>query len=593
MVSTSLRPACSPSRSARTRSPTISPTPSTPGYKADRTSQSGFGELLLANSATGATVGSQGTAVQVSSDRDRLLPQARPRDRRAAGLRDRRRGLLRRADRPRHALHAQRPVHRRRAGPPRDRPGRPGARPRRQRRSPSAATAASTRARSRSSTSSNPRKDGDSLVAGTPARQRRRPGPRRRARGLRRRRRALDGRHDRRRCAPSRRARRSSRPSTRRWARPPTRSAASAGLTPASSRCTMGSDALKFRVGGRPLRGHARRTELRGRRHGGTAAAPRLRRQRPGEREHDRLQAQPRRVPRPRLPAGRPACRRRASARDTAPPRSTPARRSPRARSSAPTARSTSPSRATASCAIKLGRRHPGADARRQPAGRRPRPPDHQHRRAAPAADHDPRGHRRGRRRDRAPTARSPPTAAASASSRSSRVRAPQALTPVGDNAFVHLRRVRQRRPPRRARPRSSSGALEASNVDMATSMVSMIESQRAFELASQGHPHGRPDVGDRQRGQAMSIVGLDSLPQVPETALPASVRNGSAKDKEAYRAALGLRAGAAGHAREVDGRHHRPARRGRLRRPRPGGVHQRPDRQRRPRPRRPSSTGP
>jgi flagellar basal-body rod protein FlgF len=39
---------------------------STPGYKADRTSQRGFGELLLANSATGAVVGPQGTAVQVS-----------------------------------------------------------------------------------------------------------------------------------------------------------------------------------------------------------------------------------------------------------------------------------------------------------------------------------------------------------------------------------------------------------------------------------------------------------------------------------------------------------------------------------------------
>jgi len=39
----------------------------TPGYKADRTSQAGFGELLLANSATGATVGPQGTAVQVSA----------------------------------------------------------------------------------------------------------------------------------------------------------------------------------------------------------------------------------------------------------------------------------------------------------------------------------------------------------------------------------------------------------------------------------------------------------------------------------------------------------------------------------------------
>jgi flagellar basal-body rod protein FlgF len=39
----------------------------TPGYKADRTSQAGFGELLLANSATGQVVGPQGTAVQVSA----------------------------------------------------------------------------------------------------------------------------------------------------------------------------------------------------------------------------------------------------------------------------------------------------------------------------------------------------------------------------------------------------------------------------------------------------------------------------------------------------------------------------------------------
>jgi flagellar basal-body rod protein FlgF len=38
---------------------------STPGYKADRTSQRTFNELLLANSATGATVGPQSTAVQV------------------------------------------------------------------------------------------------------------------------------------------------------------------------------------------------------------------------------------------------------------------------------------------------------------------------------------------------------------------------------------------------------------------------------------------------------------------------------------------------------------------------------------------------
>src|SRR4051794_13220983 len=37
----------------------------TPGYKADRTTQRSFGALLLANSATGAVVGSQGSAVSV------------------------------------------------------------------------------------------------------------------------------------------------------------------------------------------------------------------------------------------------------------------------------------------------------------------------------------------------------------------------------------------------------------------------------------------------------------------------------------------------------------------------------------------------
>jgi flagellar basal-body rod protein FlgG len=40
---------------------------STPGYKGDRTAQSSFGELLLANSTTGAVVGRQSTAVQVDS----------------------------------------------------------------------------------------------------------------------------------------------------------------------------------------------------------------------------------------------------------------------------------------------------------------------------------------------------------------------------------------------------------------------------------------------------------------------------------------------------------------------------------------------
>jgi flagellar basal-body rod protein FlgG len=63
-------------------------------------------------------------------------------------------------------------------------------------------------------------------------------------------------------------------------------------------------------------------------------------------------------------------------------------------------------------------------------------------------------------------------------------VRAPQALTSVGDNAFVTS--AASGNPI--AAPRATvveSGALEASNVDMATSMVDMIESQRAFELAS------------------------------------------------------------------------------------------------------------
>jgi flagellar basal-body rod protein FlgG len=40
---------------------------STPGYKSDRTSQRSFGELLLANTTTGAAVGGSGLAVQVSA----------------------------------------------------------------------------------------------------------------------------------------------------------------------------------------------------------------------------------------------------------------------------------------------------------------------------------------------------------------------------------------------------------------------------------------------------------------------------------------------------------------------------------------------
>ena len=38
-----------------------------------------------------------------------------------------------------------------------------------------------------------------------------------------------------------------------------------------------------------------------------------------------------------------------------------------------------------------------------------------------------------------------------------------------------------------------------------------------------------------------MSVAGLSGLTQVSEAALPAAVRNGTAKDKEAYKAALGF----------------------------------------------------
>jgi flagellar basal-body rod protein FlgG len=63
-------------------------------------------------------------------------------------------------------------------------------------------------------------------------------------------------------------------------------------------------------------------------------------------------------------------------------------------------------------------------------------------------------------------------------------VRSPQGLQPVGDNAFVATGTSGAVR----AAPASTTltqGALEMSNVDMAESMVAMIESQRAFQLTS------------------------------------------------------------------------------------------------------------
>jgi flagellar basal-body rod protein FlgG len=48
---------------------------STPGYKADRTSQRTFGDLMLANSTTGGRIGSQSTAVQVEAVQTDWTPQ--------------------------------------------------------------------------------------------------------------------------------------------------------------------------------------------------------------------------------------------------------------------------------------------------------------------------------------------------------------------------------------------------------------------------------------------------------------------------------------------------------------------------------------
>jgi flagellar basal-body rod protein FlgG len=63
-------------------------------------------------------------------------------------------------------------------------------------------------------------------------------------------------------------------------------------------------------------------------------------------------------------------------------------------------------------------------------------------------------------------------------------VRSPEQLTSVGDNAFVTSAASGNAV----AAPRAttlSQGALEMSNVDMAEAMVDLIQSQRAFELAS------------------------------------------------------------------------------------------------------------
>ncbi len=252
-------------------------------------------------------------------------------------------------------------------------------------------TARSTRARSASSALTNPRKEGDSLVAGTPAGAAAGTVRVGRAGELRRRRRPLDGRHDR--LHARLRGGPEGHPDDRRDARQ--------GCRPRSARSAADSRSSLATAGRRPRLDACSRTQYRGRRHGGPAAAHRRRRQRPREREHDGLQAPARRVPRPRLRRRRAARPPRACAPAPAPPRSTPAAPSRRACCSAPTARSTSRSRARASCASGCA---DGREALTRDGGLHvdgARQLVDQHRRARAAGHHDPRGRRRGPDLDR------------------------------------------------------------------------------------------------------------------------------------------------------------------------------------------------
>ena len=61
-------------------------------------------------------------------------------------------------------------------------------------------------------------------------------------------------------------------------------------------------------------------------------------------------------------------------------------------------------------------------------------------------------------------------------------VTSPQALTSIGDNLFVANA---QSGAPRNVATTFAGGYLEASNVELADAMVDMMDSQRAFELAS------------------------------------------------------------------------------------------------------------
>ena len=100
---------------------------STPGYKADRTSQRSFGDLLLANSRDRRRPSARRARPSRSTRSSPTSPAARCARPASRSTSHQRRRLLRRADRAGRALHAQRPVRARHPGPARDRRRRSGA----------------------------------------------------------------------------------------------------------------------------------------------------------------------------------------------------------------------------------------------------------------------------------------------------------------------------------------------------------------------------------------------------------------------------------------------------------------------------------
>ena len=275
---------------------------STPGYKGDRTAQRSFGDLLLASSATGATVGRQSTAVQVDAIETDFSPQPARETGEALdfaitgegffsvqtdqGVRYTRNGQF--------SLDPQGRLVTAQGDPVLDAAGRTITAHRRQGRS----------APDRRGRAHEPAQGRRLARHRHPRRRRRGHRPRRRARGLRRRRRPLDGRHDR--LHARLRGGPEGHPGDRRHARPgrgqDRRVEAADAEAPAQ--------VLGGQFAPNDPEGDALGSQHRGCRHGGPAAAHGRRRQRPGEREHDRLQAPARRVPRPRVRPDRPLVRR-------------------------------------------------------------------------------------------------------------------------------------------------------------------------------------------------------------------------------------------------------------------------------------------